>query len=70
MINWFVVSSDTIKKIGHDATNDQLYIDFFHRNEYEVYMSVSLYAFSHFSLAVSIDDYYQRVIKTSYSIMG
>lgn len=66
MINWFVVSSDTIKKIGHDVTNDYLYIDFFHRNEYEVYESVSLYAFYHFVLTALADDYYQQIIKPTY----
>lgn len=70
MINWSVVSSDVIKKIGYDVEKDCLYIDFWQRSEYEVYDHVSLYAFYHFSLAASIDDYYQRVIKTSYSIMG
>ena len=67
MINWFIVSSDSIKKIGHDTTNNCLYIDFYQRGEYEVYTNVSLYAFYHFSLAVSIDEYYQQVIRVNYS---
>ncbi|MEC6907679.1 KTSC domain-containing protein [Photobacterium piscicola] len=70
MINWFVVSSDVIKKIGHDASNDCLYIDFGQRGEYEVYTNVSLYAFYHFSLATSIDEYYQQVIRSSYSLQS
>ena len=68
MINWFVVNSDSIKKIGHDATNDCLYINFDDGGEYTVYTNVSLYAFYHFSLANSIDDYYRQVIKINYSI--
>lgn len=70
MINWCVVGSGMIKKIGHDATKDYLYIDFGQRGEYEIYNHVSLYAFSHFRVAASIDEYYQQVIKTSYSIIS
>ncbi|WP_256384319.1 KTSC domain-containing protein [Photobacterium toruni] len=68
MIDWVIVSSDLIKKIGHDVTNDCLYIDFSQRDEYEVYANVSLYSFYHFSLATSIDEYYQQVIRSSYSL--
>lgn len=66
MINWFAVTSKTMKKIGHDVKDDCLYIDFGHDGEYEVYTNVSLYAFYHFALAASVDDYHQQVIKPNY----
>lgn len=66
MINWVIVSSSAIRKIGYDASKSRMYIDFEDSDPYYTFCRVPADVFQNFINARSVGQHYHRYIKDKY----
>lgn len=66
MIEWFYVNTPKINKMAYNAEIKTMYIDFYGSTVDTPFKNVPKNTFLEFSQAYSVDEYYEKHIKTCY----
>lgn len=66
MIDWVVVRSSAIRKIGYESLTSRMYIDFEDSDPVYTFCNVPEHVFREFVSARSVGQYYHRYIKDKY----